>query len=429
MKKRGSITVSLLVAAVFSISLFGANTKTIAASKTAELSGTINVWSSGDEMKRFAGDFMSKYPKVKVNVTVIPNSDFLTKMKPTLQSGQGAPDVFTGESDYVKYLIDTPFWENLSKAPYNAETSAKSLWKYVVDIGRGADGGIRALSWQAAPGSVLYRRDLAKKYIGTDDPNLISKLMNSYNGMMKMAKTLKDKTSGKVRMFASWQDVFNMQFSNRTQPWVVSNKLVVPKTMQDFYDIAKNISVNKYDLNADPWSPAWSAAVDGGNAFCYVLPTWGLQYLIIPNAKASNGKWGVASGPMPYCKGGTWLGVYSGSKNKELAWEFVKFATVDEQEAEHYAKTYGEYMANKNVDNKLAKEPGIATIAGQNSYKFYNSQMDKIPTKLMTKYDQQINNAYLNSIKQYISSGISKADAIKQFKDDVKNAYPELDIE
>ena len=41
---------------------------------------------------------------------MVPNADFIAKLTPTLASGQGAPDIFTGESDYVKYLVDSGFW-------------------------------------------------------------------------------------------------------------------------------------------------------------------------------------------------------------------------------------------------------------------------------------------------------------------------------
>ena len=44
-----------------------------------------------------------------VNITVVPNADFSGQNgTPTpLASGQGAPDIFTGESDYVKHLVDS----------------------------------------------------------------------------------------------------------------------------------------------------------------------------------------------------------------------------------------------------------------------------------------------------------------------------------
>jgi len=46
----------------------------------ATLSGTITVWSSGEELTRFVDGFNAIYPNIKVEVTVVPNSEFLTKL-------------------------------------------------------------------------------------------------------------------------------------------------------------------------------------------------------------------------------------------------------------------------------------------------------------------------------------------------------------
>lgn len=138
-----------------------------AADQTA-LSGTLEVWSSGEELGRFVEGFQAAYPDVTVNITVVPNEDFVAKLTPTLAGGQGAPDVFTGESDYVKYLVESGFWDDLEGAPYHADTS--DMWEYVASVGRDSGGTLRALSWQASPGSVMYRRDMARDVLGTDDP-------------------------------------------------------------------------------------------------------------------------------------------------------------------------------------------------------------------------------------------------------------------
>ena len=102
------------------------------------LSGTLEVWSSGEELGRFVEGFQAAYPDVTVNITVVPNEDFVAKLTPTLAGGQGAPDVFTGESDYVKYLVESGFWDDLEGAPYHADTS--DMWEYVASFGRHAPG-------------------------------------------------------------------------------------------------------------------------------------------------------------------------------------------------------------------------------------------------------------------------------------------------
>ena len=99
-------------------------------SDPAELSGTLTVWSSGEELGRFVEGFNAIYPNITVDITVVPNADFLAKLTPALSSGQDAPDIFTGESDYVKYLVDSGYWDDLSGAPYNADTS--DTWDYIL---------------------------------------------------------------------------------------------------------------------------------------------------------------------------------------------------------------------------------------------------------------------------------------------------------
>lgn len=100
----------------------------------SSLSGTIQVWSSGEELGRFVKGFNEKYPNIKVNITVVPNADFVAKLTPALAGGN-APDVFTGESDYVKYLVEAGCWDDLTAAPYSVKQYTDDVWDYVVSVG------------------------------------------------------------------------------------------------------------------------------------------------------------------------------------------------------------------------------------------------------------------------------------------------------
>ena len=114
-----------------------------AAEETAgNLSGTLEVWSSGEELGRFVEGFNKEYPDVTVNITVVPNADFLTKLTPTLASGQGAPDIFTGESDYVKYLVNSGYWDDLNQEPYNVGQYKDDIWEYVLNVGTDDSGAV-----------------------------------------------------------------------------------------------------------------------------------------------------------------------------------------------------------------------------------------------------------------------------------------------
>lgn len=300
--------------------------------QTSDSVGTLTVWSSGEELGRFVDGFNKLYPDIKVNITVVPNNEFVAKLAPTLANGQGAPDIYTGESGYVRYLVEAGYWEDLRNAPYNVQRYTGSIWDYVTSVGTDKTGAIRALSWQASPGSVIYRRDMARQYLGSDDPQTVHTLLASNSKILETAAVLR---KNGIKMFAIWQDLYNMQFSNRQQPWVVNNRLILDQSMLDFMDTARMIVQNGYDLNADPWSPEWIATVESDDTFCYVLPTWGYQFVVKPGANRTIGQWALAEGPVPYVKGGTWLGIYKNSPRKNLAWTFLEYVTcnVDAQMA------------------------------------------------------------------------------------------------
>ena len=395
-------------------------------SEPASLSGTLTVWSSGEELGRFVEGFNGLYPDIAVDITVVPNADFLAKLTPVLASGEGAPDIFTGESDYVKYLVDTPYWDDLRNEPYNVGEYTADIWEYVLSVGTDDAGAIKALSWQASPGSVMYRRDMAQEVLGTDDPEAVGEMLSSNDKMLEVAAQLK---GNGIKMFASWQDIMNMQFSNRESTWVEDGALVLEDSMLDFMDMAKTIAENGYDLNADPWSGEWFAAVEGEDTFCYVLPTWGYQFVVKPSADTTIGQWALAEGPVPYVKGGTWLGIYADSPNKDMAWAFMEYVCCNTEAQQAYAAEYGEYVSLKSADEALAAGEGEEVLGGQNLFAFFNDQMGKIPGDHMTAYDGQINTAFLSATKAYANGTLTKEEAIGQFKEDVATAYPEIAVD
>ncbi|MDO4331409.1 MAG: ABC transporter substrate-binding protein [Eubacteriales bacterium] len=392
----------------------------------ADLAAELNIWSSGEELQRFVEGFNQIYPNIKVNITVIPNTEFLSKLTPVISSGQDVPDIFTGESDYVRYLVNAGVWDDLSQAPYSASEALEDVWDYVKDVGTDDTGAIRALSWQTTPGSVIYRRDLAEEVLGVSEPEDVAAYLSDYDKMLETAAVMKE---AGITMFGSWEDVMLMALSYRDQPWVVDGKLVIDPKMEDFLDIVKTIQENGYDLNVSEWDPEWIAGVEGDSVFCYILPTWGYSFVIKANAVNTMGKWGLCEGPNPYINGGTWLGIYKDSPNKEAAWAFLEYVTLNSEALQEYASEYGEYVDCKSANDKLAQGEGEETLAGQNIYEFYNQVMSEKPHVTITEYDGQINSAFKTAAKAYATGKLSKEEAIEQFKNDVATNYPELIIE
>ena len=418
---------ALLMAGVMAFGM--AMTGSAAEAETnTDLSGTLEVWGWTTDPEYQIEAFEKAYPNVTVNYTMI-GTDYDTKMQTIVDNRTEGPDVFYADVKTVKNYIESDAWETLTDDPYNIDVSDSE--DYTVKLGSDSDGNVKALSYQATPGGFWYKRDLAKKYLGTDDPDEISEMLSTTEGMLDVAEKLKAGSNGETHMFASYKDLW--QFANygmRSLAWVDGDKFQMDDYIPEFFDLAKTVRDNDYDAKIDTWSEAWYASCADDSVFGYAEPTWGLQYVIQTGAPDSEGNWGLASMPAAYFNGGSYLGIYQESQNKELAAEYVKFVCTNKDFLVQYAKDKGDYTSLKSVNKEIAdggyEEPWCA---GQNTFKFFSDQMDKINTDIVTKYDDTIGNLMLNNVDLYLNGQLDKDAAIAQFKDDVASNYRRLDVE
>ena len=418
---------ALLMAGVMAFGM--AMTGSAAEAETnTDLSGTLEVWGWTTDPEYQIEAFEKAYPNVTVNYTMI-GTDYDTKMQTIVDNRTEGPDVFYADVKTVKNYIESDAWETLNADPSNIDVSDSE--DYTVKLGSDSDGNVKALSYQATPGGFWYKRDLAKKYLGTDDPDEISEMLSTTDGMLDVAEKLKEGSNGETHMFASYKDLW--QFANygmRSLAWVDGDKFQMDDYIPEFFDLAKTVRDNGYDAKIDTWSEAWYASCADDSVFGYAEPTWGLQYVIQTGAPDSEGNWGLASMPAAYFNGGSYLGIYQESQNKELAAEYVKFVCTNKDFLAQYAKDKGDYTSLKSVNKEIAdggyEEPWCA---GQNTFKFFSDQMDKINTDIVTKYDDTIGNLMLNNVDLYLNGQLDKDAAIAQFKDDVASNYRRLDVE
>jgi ABC-type glycerol-3-phosphate transport system substrate-binding protein len=280
----------------------------------------LKVWSFTNEINTMAIAFEGENPDVDVQYTMIPmtNGEYQTKVKAALKSND-MPDVIALEAAFVKSYVESDFLADLADLMPAAE--AAKVYPFVTDVGTN-DGVIKAFAYQATPGALFYRRSLAKEYFGTDDPAKIQELLSDMDKYTAAAAVVKEKSGGKTYMVASNGDFQNLFFANRAQPWIVDDTLTVDPMVEKYVKTAKTFRDNGYEARATQWQEGWFAGMndtlkdakgDPKQIFSYFLQTWGLPYVLAPNAKAKDGSkdttgdWAVITGPLPYQWGGTCL--------------------------------------------------------------------------------------------------------------------------
>ncbi len=292
------------------------------------------------------------------------------------------------------------------------------------------NGHVYGMAWQVCPGALFYRRSLAKAYLGTDDPVEVQKYVANLEKFVETAKLLKEKSNGKCDIVSSSGDMFMPYKGARKQPWVVNDKLVVDPAMEQFMDMCKTLHDENLDGRVGQWSEGWFAGMKGtlkdekGNpveVFCYLLPTWGLHYVLKQNSPDTAGDWAMCAGPANYYWGGTWIAAYKNTKNPNAAKEMIKYLATDDTFLTAYAKSSGDTVGNLNVQNALKDSFSDPYLAGQNHYKEFCEMAKGIDGSLIQGTDQQIEALFNEATAAYANGEKTKEQALKDFKDQVSS--------
>lgn len=398
------------------------------------------VWSFSDELGGMLDKYKALNPDVEIEFVMVPNDVYQSKLKPVLQSGQGAPDVFALEAAYIKGYVDTGFMLDLAPIA----SAAKDTVQYTKDAALDSRGKLMGLSWQATPGAYFYRRSMAKKYLGTDDPVAVQAMLSDFDKFLDVAEELKQKSGGRAVIVSSVGDLFQVYKSGRTVPWVKDGVFGIDPLMVKMMEQGKLFHDNDYEGRQAQWGEGWFAGMKGTltdesgapvEVFGYFLPTWGLHYVLKANAKAADGSsdtsgdWAMIQGPMPYFWGGTWLGAFADTKQKDLAMDLIRFLTTDPEFLEPWAKETGDLVSNMAVVNKIKDSYVEPFLSGQNHYAAFADMARNISAKVLTGYDQEIEVLFQEQMNAYVNGEKPLDEALADFKAAVASQFTELSVQ
>ena len=402
--------------------------------------GAIELWTNlgQDEMNFYVEEFNKIVPGVKVNVTVMPNNEYRTKLQNALRTGTKAPDVATFEvSDFGVYK-DLDILENLSQEQYGAEEISKDMIPYVDELSRDADGNLKGLSWQSTPGGFWFRRDLAKKYLGTDDPDELYAMLSDWDKIVEVGKQVYEKSGGEVCLLDDIESVLQFYASYKGEPWVdEKGNIIDDEFMLKMYEMMDTVVANNVDARADMWSAGWTSGMYSRDMFILTcLPTWGLQFCIKPGIpeeemEQARNLWGYMQAPTPYQNGGTWYGMYSKSENKDAAWAWIKTMTSNEDYLVNgLVGVRGDFPGYIPAIERAIEEGHTDIVTGDQQYyaDLYETAI-KVKGDPMTKYDRQAWTSAGAQMDLIATGQATPQEAVEGFKKDMKNIYPEINIE
>lgn len=382
--------------------------------------------------------FTKFYPEYADRIVYVDcggSNFYQQKIDPLLQdpSNPQYPDLFAVEMDYIMKYTASDYTMDVADLGIT-EADMANMYPYTIQAAT-VEGAVKALSWQAAPGAMMYRRSLAKEYLGTDDPAEVQKYFSDWNTMVETGKTILSKSNGETKLFSGVDDVKRVYQASRETAWYdESDTLVVEQTMLDYMDFAKVLYDNGLTNNTTQWSEAWSANAATDNTFAYMGCTWFLHWCLKAYSggttvgEGTYGDWAMTAGPQPYYWGGTWLTASSHCSDPELAGLIMKAATCNTEIMKDICLNTLDYVNNKQAIAELIAEGAGAYefLGGQDFLAYFAPLAEKIELPAMCGEDFYITLAFDNQVTEYTGGRKTKEQAVEDFKSAVIDLYPYL---
>jgi hypothetical protein len=321
----------------------------------------------------------------------------------------------------------------------DAAIKAAEIAPYTVDIGSNTSGQVDALGYQTTGGCFIYRRSIAKKVFGTDDPATINDIIGGGSGNWNKFNDAAAKLGAAgVAIVSGDGDIWHAYENSSDKGWIVDGKLYIDPKREAFIDASKALTDNGWSNQTQDWTDAWFADMkDTGAKPCFGFfgPAWLINYTLAPNCGGSKvgegtyGDWAVCNSPIGFFWGGTWV---LANKNmpaakKNAVKTIIEWITLDYSNDGLLYKwangtLNGEGGTKDTVSSGvvMSKSNGeLAFLGGQNMFDYFVPANKYANGKNLTQYDETINSLWREQVRAYANGQKSRAEAIADFKTNV----------
>jgi multiple sugar transport system substrate-binding protein len=266
------------------------------------------------------------------------------------------------------------------------------------------------------PGTFFYRVDVLQK-AGVDPKN-----MTTWPGYIAAGRKIKATTGAFLIADAAdvaWINIFATTPANNSPYFDAQGKPVVdsPRFVRAF-ELAKNIRTAGLDARIGAWSNEWYDAFKKGTVATQFSGAWLQGHLQNWMAPETKGLWRVQQLPegMFASWGGSFYAIASTSKNKELAWEFIKFVTTNKDMQTLAFKTIGAFPALLAAQEDPSFDEPVEFLGGQKARLLWREAARKVKPLKANKYDRIANEIVSQALAQVLDEGKDIPTALAEAK-------------
>jgi multiple sugar transport system substrate-binding protein len=298
----------------------------------------------------------------------------------------------------------------------------KDYVPYVSALGRDSRGRLRGVTDNSSPAGFLYRRSLAKKYLGIDTPEQLSAQLTQWSDVVTLGREVKKAGGGKVHLIADYA-IIVQDARHQMDPWVTDKKFTVDPRWNQILDIARTVYDEGLDAKLEAFSAPWGAAWNNASVVMFGWPSWAASSNIDPHATGDD--WGLAKGPSPEYEGGRYTFVYKNSPRKKLAYKYLEFLAGAEWQNYNLQQTQN-MPGLKSVfeQNRSTYKPAL--FGGQPILDVYEPIALAIPPRPANPDSESVEALFNTAVSDGMRAGRTNAQIFDSLKAAVRSQLPDV---
>lgn len=328
------------------------------------------------------------HPDVDIKVVSRAYADHHNAMVTSLATGTALPDVMVVELGFLGRFAEGKRLEDLSKAPFDGADHTSKFVPFTIPASTNSLGELSALPADIGPGTLFYRADILEEAGVTEED-----LTRSWESYIVAGKKIKEATGS--YLLASANDLMSIMIrSNLKEGEGIffdkdKNVLAESPRFVKAFTLAKAARDAGLDGEIGAWSNEWSEGFKRGTIATQMMGAWlggHLQNWLAPNTR---GLWRAANLPEgAYASwGGSFYTIPKGGANRELAWEFIKFMTLEKEQQLAAFKQEDAFPALIEAQDDPFYEEPVEFFGGQKARILWRDAVSQIPVITVAKHD------------------------------------------
>ncbi|WP_095198269.1 ABC transporter substrate-binding protein [Mesorhizobium carmichaelinearum] len=382
-------------------------------------SGEITIWSwnvAASSLKATVAGFNKLHPDIKVTVQDLGNQPTYDKsIAGCAAGGVGLPDIVTIENGEAEnYWSQFPdCFVDLHTLGYTAEDQKKfpDFKRTELEVGDKA----YAMPWDSGPVAAFYRRDYYEK-AGVDPASI--KTWDDFIAAGKKIQAANPGVSMTNADFNGDSEFFRMISNEQGCAYFAEDGQSITVNQPKCVDAMTKVKEMK---DAGIVSSAdWGTKITNNTAGAVATQIYGGWYegTIRTESAGENGKWGVylmpsltSDGPRAANLGGSSLAITSASKNKEAAYEYLKYTLGTNEGQITMLKEFGLVPSLVSALNDPYVSQGLPYWGGQAVWKDILGTLPKVVPSRGTQFQSDAEIIVRAVQTKYLGGGYPDAKA------------------